>query len=276
MPDGLEGLEAYDLRVSVNIKGHLTIIMMGSFEKEIQEGMLIVQMMIAIMLIFDAEKVHEVSEEEECNESLVASNECGNNDGSDADELLNRMKYLHYADAGDDDGKLTKNENKMDSHPCITDQLVIDFKANPTMHAGNTQKLIMERYGIFFQSAIEEFVMCIAIGTLLLNIQVYTKRHPQMQQVQAVGHNSRSHREGNVLKIRRGKDKPRKSKASKKGRVSRPSKVDENPSKQARTTQATSSQPIIATTSSSHPKIARTSSSQPIRGQPSVSRQIRS
>jgi len=36
----------------------------------------------------------------------------------------------------------------MDSHPCIADQLVMDFKANPTMHAGNTQKLIMERYGV--------------------------------------------------------------------------------------------------------------------------------
>jgi len=116
---GLGGLEAHDLRVSVNLEGHLTMIMMGSFEKQIQEGMMIVQMMIAMMLIFDAEKVHEASEEEECNESLVDSNECGRNDGSDTDKLLNvdledEIPTHINADAGDDDGKLPKNVwNKM-------------------------------------------------------------------------------------------------------------------------------------------------------------------
>jgi len=54
-------------------------------------------------------------------------------------------------------------------------------------------------------------------------------------------HNSRSHREGNVLEIRTGKDKPRKPKVGDKRRVGRPSKVDENTSKKAKTTQGTSS-----------------------------------
>ena len=40
------------------------------------------------------------------------------------------------------------------------------------------------------------------------------------------GHNSWSHREGNVLEIRRGKDKPRKPKFGCKRRVGRPTKVD--------------------------------------------------
>ncbi|KAJ8432529.1 hypothetical protein Cgig2_030321 [Carnegiea gigantea] len=56
-------------------------------------------------------------------------------------------------------------------------------------------------------------------------------------------HNSRSHKEGNVLDIRRGKDKPRNPKVDDKRRVGRPSKVNENTLKKAKTTQGTSSQP---------------------------------
>ena len=48
------------------------------------------------------------------------------------------------------------------------------------------------------------------------------------------GYNSRSHREGNVLGIRRGNVKPRKSKVGEKRRVGRPSKDDENTSKKAK------------------------------------------
>jgi len=42
------------------------------------------------------------------------------------------------------------------------------------------------------------------------------------------GHNFRSHREGNVLEIMRGKDKARKPKVGNKKRVGRPGKVDKN------------------------------------------------
>jgi len=39
-------------------------------------------------------------------------------------------------------------ENKMASHPWVAEQLVTDFKANPSMDAGNMEKLIMKRYGV--------------------------------------------------------------------------------------------------------------------------------
>ncbi|KAJ8421802.1 hypothetical protein Cgig2_000248 [Carnegiea gigantea] len=65
------------------------------------------------------------------------------------------------------------------------------------------------------------------------------------------GHNSRSHRENNVLQMRRGKDKPRKPKVGEKRRVGRPSKVDENTLKEVKTTEGTSSQPTTGTPSSS-------------------------
>ncbi|KAJ8431020.1 hypothetical protein Cgig2_003835 [Carnegiea gigantea] len=45
---------------------------------------------------------------------------------------------------------------------------------------------------------------------------------------------SKSHREGNVLQVRRGKDKPRKPKVGGKRRVGRPSKVDENTLKKSK------------------------------------------
>ncbi|KAJ8427849.1 hypothetical protein Cgig2_012549 [Carnegiea gigantea] len=64
----------------------------------------------------------------------------------------------------------------------------------------------------------------------------------------------KSHEEGNVLEIRPGKDKPRKPKVGDKRRVARPSKVDGNTLKKAKTTQGTSSPPTIATPSLSQPR----------------------
>ncbi|KAJ8439681.1 hypothetical protein Cgig2_022209 [Carnegiea gigantea] len=110
--------------------------------------------------------------------------------------------------------------------------------------------------------ATEEFVVYTTTGTLVPNIQFR--------------HNSRSHREDNVLELRRGKDKPRKPKVGDKRRVGRPRKVDENTSKKAKTTQSALSQRTIATPSTSQPKKPRTSSSQPTRPQPSSIRQTRS
>ena len=57
------------------------------------------------------------------------------------------------------------------------------------------------------------------------------------------GHNSRSHREGNVLDIRRGKDKARIPKIGCKRRVGRPSKADGSTSKKSKTAAESSSQP---------------------------------
>ncbi|KAJ8444478.1 hypothetical protein Cgig2_024042 [Carnegiea gigantea] len=92
--------------------------------------------------------------------------------------------------------------------------------------------------------------------------KVYTKSNTlRCSKCKQFGHNSRSHRESNVLEIRRGKDKPRKPKVGDKRRVGRPSKVDENTSKKAKTIQGASSQPTIATASTSQPKKPRTSSS---------------
>ena len=66
-------------------------------------------------------------------------------------------------------------------------------------------------------------------------------------------HNSRSHRERNVLDMRRGKDKPRKQKIGVKRRVGRLIKDEGSTSKKAMTVPDSSSQltPAAATTSSS-------------------------
>ncbi|KAJ8448876.1 hypothetical protein Cgig2_030732 [Carnegiea gigantea] len=81
-------------------------------------------------------------------------------------------------------------------------------------------------------------------------IKVYIRRNIlRCSKYKQFGHNFRSHREGNVHEIRRGKDKPRKPKVDDKRRVGRPSKVDENTLKKAQTTQGTSSQPTIVTPS---------------------------
>ncbi|KAJ8439595.1 hypothetical protein Cgig2_024182 [Carnegiea gigantea] len=83
------------------------------------------------------------------------------------------------------------------------------------------------------------------------------------------GHNSKSHRENNVLQIRREKDKPRKPKVGEKRRVGRPSKVDKNTLKKAKTTEGTSSQPTTVTPSSSKLHRTLSSSSQLVTAQPS-------
>ncbi|KAJ8429686.1 hypothetical protein Cgig2_004485 [Carnegiea gigantea] len=72
--------------------------------------------------------------------------------------------------------------------------------------------------------------------------KVYTRSNTlRCSKCKQFGHNYRSHREGNVFEIRRGKDKPRKPKVGDDRRVGRPSKVDENTSKKVKTTQGTSS-----------------------------------
>jgi len=85
--------------------------------------------------------------------------------------------------------------------------------------------------------------------------KVYTRSNPlRHSKCKQFGQNSKSYKEGNVLEIRRKKDKPRKPKVGDKKRVGRPSKIDENTSKKAKTTQGAPSQPTIATTSTSQPK----------------------
>jgi len=65
-----------------------------------------------------------------------------------------------------------------------------------------------------------------------------------------------------MLQIRRGKDKPRKPKVGEKRRVGRPSKVDENTLKKAKTTEGTSSQPVQPQPSSIPPPSTRRTRSQ--------------
>ncbi|KAJ8423571.1 hypothetical protein Cgig2_013324 [Carnegiea gigantea] len=100
---------------------------------------------------FDAETMHEASEEKQCNQSLVDSDECGSNDGSDTDELLNANledEIPRYIDANAEDDDRNPSEKYVEQNVSkwkYIEQLMIDFKANPTMQAINMQKLTMER-----------------------------------------------------------------------------------------------------------------------------------
>ncbi|KAJ8426534.1 LOW QUALITY PROTEIN: hypothetical protein Cgig2_003655 [Carnegiea gigantea] len=95
---GLGGLEAYDLRDPSQYIGASSY----DYGREFGEGNLggvnESEDDDSLDANCDAKNMHEASEEEEWNESLVDSDECSRNDGSDADELLNadlRIKYLH-------------------------------------------------------------------------------------------------------------------------------------------------------------------------------------
>ncbi|KAJ8432528.1 hypothetical protein Cgig2_030320 [Carnegiea gigantea] len=131
---GLGGLEAYDLRDLRQPRGASDYDYDGEFWED---------------NLGRIDDLMTTSEKEECNESLVDLNENGSNDESDADEILNidlddEIPRHIDADAEDEDGNPTENmrnkilqENKMASHPWIVEQLMIDFKANPTMQASN-------------------------------------------------------------------------------------------------------------------------------------------
>jgi len=107
-------LEAYDLRDPSQYRGASNY----DYDREFREGNLggvnESEDDDSLDANCDAENMHEASEEEDCNESLVDSDECGRNDGSDADVLLNvdledQIPTHINADAEDDDGNPIKN-----------------------------------------------------------------------------------------------------------------------------------------------------------------------
>ncbi|KAJ8445942.1 LOW QUALITY PROTEIN: hypothetical protein Cgig2_009871 [Carnegiea gigantea] len=136
-------------------RGYLTMIMMESFGKAVQEGLMIVILMIVLIYA-------RASEEECCDESWVDLDKSGSNDGSNAGRLLNvdledEIPRHIDANAENEDGNPTKNESfalqriknnrfrhitvcKVQTYgftSMVTKQLMVDFKANPTMQAGN-------------------------------------------------------------------------------------------------------------------------------------------
>ncbi|KAJ8427249.1 hypothetical protein Cgig2_023915 [Carnegiea gigantea] len=93
---------------------------------------------------------------------------------------------------------------------------------------------------------------CPKLGLPLVELKRHgspSERRRNMTEKRKFGHSSRSHRDDNVLEIRRGNDKPRKPKVGEKRTVGRLSNIDGNTSKKAKTTQASSSQPNIGTSS---------------------------
>ncbi|KAJ8439594.1 hypothetical protein Cgig2_024181 [Carnegiea gigantea] len=157
---GLGGLEAYDLRDLSQPRGVSDYDYDREFEESSSSGNGESDSDDSVDLDFDVVDVQEGDGVEEFSESLVDSDENGSNDGSDVDEIENvdvgdEIPRHIDAEGEDDDGNPIENvwnkilqKNKMASHPWVAQQLVIDFKANPTMQAANIQKLIMERYGV--------------------------------------------------------------------------------------------------------------------------------
>ncbi|KAJ8435072.1 LOW QUALITY PROTEIN: hypothetical protein Cgig2_032963 [Carnegiea gigantea] len=190
----LRGLEAYDLRYFGQPTRESDYDYDYDGEGSKQGGKAVMMMIVKMLNLMEIR----MREDQDCNESLVDSNEdCVSNDGCEANDVLNvelEDGIPRHIDADVEDVE----ENKSASYLCVVEQLLINFKVNPTMTPVNMHKLITESYVVAIpryscnrakkllkswvdrkiKSTIvtEEYAMSTIIKTLVLNIlmQSYT------------------------------------------------------------------------------------------------------